>query len=418
LDVRFRAFIELAIPTILTGCSLRLSVAQTQISSETESSHTIYLWVGKTTSQEEHTSKLCDELEARLGVACTRFREVQEHEDSVFQSLFKFRGGIQYVEPLSLQKQRNLREEEHPTKLYHLKGRRNVRVKQVEVTAGSLNRGDVFVLDCNDIIYQWNGKSCSRMEKAKALDLTVRLRDERMNRLNAKIVLVDDGKETDDFWQHLGGKAVIAEATAGGDDEEFEKQSIHEIKLYKVFAKDDGFAQELVDTKGQHLHRTMLESAYAYIVDAQTEILVWTGRTASQSLRDHAFKAAAEFLKEHSRPAWTPVIKVVEGVEPALFKAKFKGTFTEFIDNPEHLKSRLNKISKTAGSLRQETVNVDALLHPEKYAAAKEDDIFEKVIPSKNSEDEGELKIWYVKDAKKHDLPEEEYGYFYSHEVR
>lgn len=60
---------------------------------------------------------------------------------------------------------------------------------------------------------------------------------------------------------------------------------------------------------------------------------------------------------------------------------------------------------------------MDALLHPEKYAIAREDDIFEKVIPGKSNEDDSELRIWFVKDSKKHELPLDEYGFFYSHET-
>lgn len=44
------------------------------------------------------------------------------------------------------------------------------------VSVQSLNSGDVFLLDYNNIIYQWMGKSCNRMEKGKALDLTTRMR--------------------------------------------------------------------------------------------------------------------------------------------------------------------------------------------------------------------------------------------------
>lgn len=33
-----------------------------------------------------------------------------------------------------------------------------------------------------------------------------------MNRLNAKVVLVDDGREPDEFWTAIGGKKPIKEA--------------------------------------------------------------------------------------------------------------------------------------------------------------------------------------------------------------
>jgi len=352
-------------------------------------------------------------------VDVVRSREVQEHESHFFQSLFRFSGGMQYVEPVVLANQVNLRDEEHATKLYHLKGRRNVRVKQVEVGVKSLNSGDVFVLDANNVIYQWNGSKASRMEKAKALDLTVRLRDERMNRLNAKVVLLEEGQEDEAFWKALGGKGTVASADEGGDDAEFEKSGTEQVKLYRVAQGTDGkFVETLMDTHGKPLHRDMLQTEGTFIVDAQTEIFVWTGRKSPQSVREHAMSIATSFLNEHGRPNWTPITKVTEGVENALFKGKFQGTFKEFMDNPEHLAARVKKINKTAGTLKQEAVNVDAMHNPEKYAMAKGSNLSDKVISSLhgNASGEGELTIWYIKKNDKHALPLEEYGIFYSNE--
>lgn len=48
--------------------------------------------------------------------------------------------------------------------------------------------------------------------QGKALDLTVRFRDERMNRVKAAVVIVDEGKETDAFWSDIGGQKPIAPA--------------------------------------------------------------------------------------------------------------------------------------------------------------------------------------------------------------
>lgn len=349
--------------------------------------------------------------------AVTRTREVQEHESSYFQSLFKLRGGLQYVEPVVLQSQTNLRDDVHATKLYHLKGRRNIRVKQVDVSHKSLNSGDVFVLDANETIYQWNGSKASRMEKGKALDLTVRLRDERMNRLKAHIVMVDDGQEEDAFWTALGGKGAIASADEGGDDAEFERAAVDEVKLYRVEEAGDGSHKEiLVDTNGKALHRDMLITDHTFIVDSQTEIFVWTGRKSPVSVREKAMSIASSFLKENGRPNWTPITRVTEGHEPILFKGKFQGVFKEFMDNPEHLASRSKSLNRTAGTVKQEAVNVDAMHNPEKYATARGDDVGDKIIPSKNDTDQGELKIWYVKKNAKHELPLEEYGLFYSGE--
>lgn len=61
-------------------------------------------------------------------------------------------------------------------------------------------------------------------------------------------------------------------------------------------------------------------------------------------------------------------------------------------------------------------MNVDALLHPEKYQIAKEE--FAEYIPSAAGVNEKvlhqEFKIFLVQDKKRVDLPQEEYGIFYS----
>lgn len=379
------------------------------------------MWVGKTTTQEECANERASELEAKLAsgnvpASVTRTREVQEHESSYFQSLFKLRGGLQYVEPVVLNSQTNLREDVQATKLYHLKGRRNIRVKQVEVTHASLNSGDVFVLDANQTIFQWNGSKASRMEKAKALDLTVRLRDERMNRLKAHIVLVEDGQEEDDFWTALGGKGAIASADDGGDDELFERASVDEVKLFRVEEADGAFNKVLVDTNGKALHRDMLKSESVFIVDSVTEIFVWTGRQSPINVRDKALTIASSFLQDNGRPNWTPITRVSEGHETILFKGKFQGIFKEFVDNPEALAARSKSLNRTATTQKQEAVNIDAMHNPEKYSMARGENVNDKIIPTKSDVDKGELKIWYVKKNAKHELPLEEYGLFYSGE--
>lgn len=90
-----------------------------------------------------------------------------------------------------------------------MKGRRVPVVFLVEVSANSLNSGDVFILDTYDKIFQWNGNGASRMEKGKALDITTRLRDERMNVVKAEIIVIRQDHEPDEFWKLLGGKAPV-----------------------------------------------------------------------------------------------------------------------------------------------------------------------------------------------------------------
>ncbi len=51
----------------------------------------------------------------------------------------------------------------HPLRLYHVKGKKHVRVHIVPLSPSSLNSGDVFVLDNNGTVYVWNGIGSSAM---------------------------------------------------------------------------------------------------------------------------------------------------------------------------------------------------------------------------------------------------------------
>ena len=69
--------------------------------------------------------------------------------------------GFRAVEPTKYQ-----------ARLLHLKGKKKVRVTQVDMSAKSLNSGDVFILDAGLDIYQWNGKKAGPQEKAKGAQLS------------------------------------------------------------------------------------------------------------------------------------------------------------------------------------------------------------------------------------------------------
>jgi hypothetical protein len=117
---------------------------------------------------------------------------VQEHESQLFLSYFK--KGITYLEGGVESGFRHVERDQYETRLLHLKGKRNVRVKPVPVTRASLNSGDVFVLDAGLKIYVFNGKDANRMEKVKGLDVAARIRDdERGGR--AQLLTVDEGEQ-------------------------------------------------------------------------------------------------------------------------------------------------------------------------------------------------------------------------------
>ena len=52
-------------------------------------------------------------------------------------------------------------------RLLHIKGTKNVVVRELPIHISSLNSGDVFILDAGLTLYQMNGKQSAGMERIK-----------------------------------------------------------------------------------------------------------------------------------------------------------------------------------------------------------------------------------------------------------
>ncbi|KAN0036848.1 hypothetical protein ACTFIV_002162 [Dictyostelium citrinum] len=395
--------------------------------------YNIHFWIGELLINSQDAINFCndriEELERIIKYNQKQFdselihpepilyREFQGKEGDIFMSYFKSYGGPRYVAPLKLASaSAAIATAAKQYKLFHLKGRRNIRVKQVDCSSKSLNSGDVFVLDCEDFIYQWNGSESSRLEKGKGLDLTVRLRDEKSAK--AKIIVMDENdtdKDYPDFWKRLGGtKDDVQKAEQGGDDFAYEKKSVEQIKLYQVENVNDEVHLHQIDPIGDVYSTTQLNTQFCYILDCETELYVWLGKASANDQRSVAMANAMDLLHDDNRPSWTPIIKMTQGSENTLFKDKFKkGSWGEYVNDNFEKKPITGK--GVAAKAVQEKINVDTLHNPEKYQLSKEER--KSTIPTLHHVDDkhrGELKIWHVRNRNKFEISQPEFGLFYN----
>lgn len=112
-----------------------------------------------------------------MGGRPVQYRELQGQESDAFLQLFK--NGVQYEEGGVSSGFAKVEAEKHVTRLLHVRGTRGVRVAEVPVDVASLNHGDCFVLDDGYELFQWNGNSSSPAEKAKALNVTMSIKNEQ-----------------------------------------------------------------------------------------------------------------------------------------------------------------------------------------------------------------------------------------------
>ncbi|XP_043815468.1 villin-2 isoform X5 [Manihot esculenta] len=352
----------------------------------------IHFWIGKDTSQDESGTAAIKtvELDAVLGGRAVQHREIQGHESDKFLSYFKpciipLEGGVAsgFKTP---------EEEVFETRLYICKGKRVVRMKQVPFARSSLNHDDVFILDTEKKIYQFNGANSNIQERAKALEVIQFLKEKYHDGI-CDVAIVDDGKldtesDSGEFWVLFGGFAPIGKKVISEDD------VVPEMMPGKLYSIIDG---EVKAVEGQ-LSKGLLENNKCYLLDCGAEVFIWVGRVTQVEERKAASKAAEEFIVSQNRPKATRITRVIQGYETHSFKSNF-GTWPAG-SAPGAEEGR----GKVAALLKQQGGGVKG--------AAKSAPVNEEVPPL--LEGGGKMEVWCINDSAKTPVAKEDIGKFYS----
>ncbi|XP_068156937.1 gelsolin isoform X1 [Drosophila tropicalis] len=286
----------------------------------------VHFWLGSETSTDEAGAAaiLTVQLDDQLGGAPVQHREVQDHESQLFLGYFK--NGVRYeqggVGTGFKHVETNAQGEK---RLFQVKGKRNVRVRQVNLSVSSMNKGDCFILDAGNDIYVYVGAQAKRVEKLKAISAANQIRDQDHNG-RARVQIIDEFSTDADkqqFFDVLGSGTPdqVPEESTADEDAAFERTDAAAVTLYKV---SDASGKLKVDTVAQKpLRQAMLDTKDCFILDTGSGIYVWVGRGATQKEKTDAMAKAQEFLSTKKYPAWTQIHRIVEGAESAPFKQYF-----------------------------------------------------------------------------------------------
>lgn len=264
-------------------------------------------------------------LDDQLGGAPVQYREVQEHESQVFLSHFK--NGVRY-EPGGVSSgfthvDRNAFEK----RLFQVKGKRNIRVKQVDATVASMNKGDCFILDVGRDIYVYVGQNSKRVERLKATSAANLIRDQDHGG-RARVHIIDEASSDDEIQEFFtklgsGSPAEVPEESAGGDDQEFEASQERAVTLYRVSDASGRIEVTKVGTKP--FQQSALDTNDCFILDTtDSNIYVWVGKKCNDREKGEAMNRAQQFLVNEHYPSWTQVQRIVEGAEPSIFQQYFQ----------------------------------------------------------------------------------------------
>ncbi|XP_022966159.1 villin-3-like isoform X2 [Cucurbita maxima] len=353
----------------------------------------IHFWIGRDTSQDESGTAAIKsvELDASLGGRAVQHRELQGHESDKFLSYFKpcilpLEGGV-------ASGFKKVEEEEFETRLYTCKGKRVVRMKQVPFARSTLNHDDVFILDTEKKIYQFNGANSNIQERAKALEVVQFLKEKYHNGV-CDVAVVDDGKldtesDSGEFWVLFGGFAPIGKKVSTDDDVIAEATP---AKLYSIAGGEVGIIEG-------ELSKSLLENNKCYLLDCGSQVFVWVGRITQVEERKMAIQVAEEFLAKQNRPKSTQITRLIQGYETHSFKSNF-GSWPAGSAASGAEEGR----GKVAALLKQQGVGIKGM--------SKSTQVNEEVPPL--LEGGGKMEVWCINENTKTPVPSEGVGKFYS----
>ncbi|XP_007239974.3 gelsolin b [Astyanax mexicanus] len=358
----------------------------------------LHFWQGSkcTTDESAAAAIFTVQMDDFLGGSPVQYREVQGYESKTFVGYFK--SGMKYMQGGVASGFRHVTgDEEGRQRVLHVTGRRIVRATEVPVSWDSFNKGDCFILDLGEELYQWCGSKSNHFERLKATNISKTIRDnERRGR--AKLHVCEEGAEPDKMLEILGPKPELPDTDC--DDTEIDASNRKMAKLYKVSDASGDMSVTLIAGENPFFQNA-LESSDCFILDhgSNGKIFFWKGKGANPEERSAGMKAAEEFIQKMGYPKHTQVQILPENGETPLFKQFFKvwrdvaqtdGMGTAYVPN---------KIAKI------EKVPFDASTLHDSSAMAAQHGMVDK--------GDGEKKIWRIEGSDKVDVDPSNYGQFY-----
>lgn len=289
----------------------------------------IFYWEGAESTLDETSTCAfkAHELECHLGGVPVQYREVQKHESTKFLALFE-KTGLRYLSGGHPSGFKSSKDVVFEPKLYMVKGKS--RIVQVQLNIESLNHSDVFILDNNETIYQWNPQDSSKMERFNGDVYAKQIRDDD-HCGKGKIITIRSEElfDNEDFWALLpGDKDQIKKHSDLSDkdfDSGFKSLKDPEICLYRVTDEFDSRNPEFVLVGKGTLYPHNLDSKDCFIVDSGFNgVFCWIGSKCTKKEKEAASLNSLALMNKKKYPKFVPLATVSEGGETATFKALFK----------------------------------------------------------------------------------------------
>ncbi|XP_023688193.1 capping protein (actin filament), gelsolin-like b isoform X2 [Paramormyrops kingsleyae] len=293
------------------------------LSNRGEEGADLHMWIGEKSSRDEQVAcaMLATQLDNYLGGDPIQHRQVQGYESPEFMNLFP--RGVTYKEGgVESGFRKNQSDSGLIHRLYQIKGKRNIRAKEVELSWDSFNKGDCFILDLGETIVSWVGSKANIFEKQKVHEIATLIRDtERHGK--AQITNISEGEETTQMLEVLGPMPALKVSTP---EEDTKADASNSASLYKVSDATGSMKLTKVSEKSP-FSRDLLVRDDCFILDngANGKIFVWKGSGANAEEKREALKMADDFIQKMNYPRMKTQVEILpQGRERVIFKQFFQ----------------------------------------------------------------------------------------------
>ncbi|XP_055362736.1 capping protein (actin filament), gelsolin-like b isoform X2 [Betta splendens] len=282
----------------------------------------IHMWLGQKSSGDEQVAcaMLATQLDDFLRGEPVQHRQVQGGESSEFMALFP--RGVTYKEGGVESGFRKPQDSGTVQRLYQIKGKRNIRAKEVELSWKSFNKGDCFILDLGENIIVWIGSQANIFEKQKVREIASLIRDTDRHG-KARIVDANEGEEPEEMLKVLGPAPALPESTP---EEDSKADASNSASLYKVSNASGSMKMSKVSEKSPFAQDLLLRDD-CFILDngANGKIFVWKGNGANAEEKQAALAMADSFMEQMQYPVMKTQVEILpQGKETIVFKQFFK----------------------------------------------------------------------------------------------
>ncbi|XP_050309860.1 villin-like protein quail [Anthonomus grandis grandis] len=352
----------------------------------------IHFWLGSNTTPEKSSVAAYKtvELDGILNFCSTQHRETQENESNRFLSYFK--NGLRIMKPALIENgSKNL------PKLYRVKGKSiPVLIEMGNLSWEHFTSTDIFIIKTTQTIFVWVGRAAGVEERRHAATVSQNMKTQHKI---PNIVFVDDGYEKTidsetqkQFSQYLPLEKRVVLPENYSNENEVNGQNKTHLRLYKCSENNGKY--RVAEVKSGALSISDLSSDDVFIVDQELNgIWVWVGKKVSEKEKNESLRNARGFVKKKKYPSNTKVTRVVEGLEPAEFKALFKLWKTEL---PK------GKVAKMPMLITK----FDPITMEDRPSLAAETQLID--------DGTGGMTLWRIKNTKIVEIPKERHGCFFS----